>query len=224
VNSICKFPDQDLVRHYRSLRWSEERIKERQHLHLDLNSGGQGGTRTRKNTVSLLIKYFYKNRLVQAHIYLRSLNSYKTCLWLICKLLMNYPLGFRDNSSNDNSISLCNINIRSIRNKTNFVQHFADEFDILVITESHLDNNIQNDDIELCSFTKNIQRRDRQNQTGGGLLIYAKENVIISRLIQLQNNLDESLWVQIHAKDQSFLLCNIYCPQWTDNVTFLKLN
>jgi hypothetical protein len=45
-----------------------------------------------------------------------------------------------DNSSNDNSISLCNINIRSIRNKTNFVQHFVDEFDILVITESHLDN------------------------------------------------------------------------------------
>jgi hypothetical protein len=26
--------------HYRSLKWSEERIKERQHLHLDLNSGG----------------------------------------------------------------------------------------------------------------------------------------------------------------------------------------
>ena len=51
------------------------------------------------------------------------------------------------NSANDNSISLCNINIRSIRNKINFVQHFADEFDILVITESHLDNSIQNDNI-----------------------------------------------------------------------------
>ena len=72
------------------------------------------------------------------------------------------------NSANNNSISLCNINIRSIRNKTNFVQHFADEFDILVITESHLDNSIQNDDIELYSLTKNIQRRERQNQTGGG--------------------------------------------------------
>jgi hypothetical protein len=48
-----------------------------------------------------------------------------------------------DNSSNDNSISLCNnINIRSIRNKTNFVQHFVDEFDILVITESYLANSI----------------------------------------------------------------------------------
>ena len=84
------------------------------------------------------------------------------------------------NSANDNSI---------FRNKTNFVQHFADEFDILVITESHLDNSIQNDDIELYSFTKNIQRRDRQNQTEGGLLIYTKENVNISRIIQLENNL-----------------------------------
>jgi hypothetical protein len=33
-----------------------------------------------------------------------------------------------DNSSNDNSISLCNINIRSIRNKTNFVQQFAGRY------------------------------------------------------------------------------------------------
>ena len=63
-----------------------------------------------------------------------------------------------DNSSNDNSISLCNINIRSIRNKTNFVQHFAGAFDILVITESHLDNSIQNDDIELCSQTESNGR------------------------------------------------------------------
>ena len=128
-----------------------------------------------------------------------------------------------DNSSNHNSISLCNINIRSIRNKTNFVQHFADEFDIQVITESHLDNSIQNDDIELCSFTKNIQRPDRQNQTGGGLLIYTKENVNISRIIQLENNLDESLWVQIHEKGQSFLLCNTVCPQWTDNEYWSRL-
>jgi hypothetical protein len=49
------------------------------------------------------------------------------------------------------------------------------------IDPSRLDNSIQNDDIELYSFTKNIQRRERQNQTGGGLLIYTKENVNISK-------------------------------------------
>jgi hypothetical protein len=50
-------------------------------------------------------------------------------------------------------------------------------------------------------FTKNIQRRNRQNQTGGRLLIYTKENVNISRIIQLENNLDESLWVLILHKE-----------------------
>jgi len=80
-----------------------------------------------------------------------------------------------DNSLNDNSISLCNINIRSIRNKTNFVQHFADEFDILVITESHLDNSIQNDDIELYSFTKKINAAtDRIKREGGFWFIRKK--------------------------------------------------
>ena len=95
LGSIGQFPDHDLVRHYRSLKWSEKQIKERKYLHLGLNSGVQGGTRTIKNTVCLLIRYFYENRFVQAHMYMRSLNSYKTCLWLICKLLWNYPLGFR---------------------------------------------------------------------------------------------------------------------------------
>jgi hypothetical protein len=37
------------------------------------------------------------------------------------------------------------------------------------------------------------------------------------------NNLDESLWVQIHAKGQSFLLCNTYRPQWTDNEYWSRL-
>jgi hypothetical protein len=57
----------------------------------------------------------------------------------------------------DNSISICNINIRSIRNKINFLQNFVDEFDIIVLTETHLDNSIENRDIELDSFDKNPQ-------------------------------------------------------------------
>ena len=36
----------------------------------------------------------------------------------------------------DKSISICNINIRSIRNKINFLQNFVDEFDIIVLTET----------------------------------------------------------------------------------------
>jgi hypothetical protein len=54
----------------------------------------------------------------------------------------------------DKFISICNINIRSIRNKINFLQNFVDEFDIIVLIETHLDNSIENKDIELDSFAE----------------------------------------------------------------------
>ena len=72
-----------------------------------------------------------------------------------------------DNSSNDNSISLCNINIRSIRNKTNFVQHFADEFDILVKLNRTLITVFRTTILNYVPSQK-ISNADRQNQTGGG--------------------------------------------------------
>jgi hypothetical protein len=52
----------------------------------------------------------------------------------------------------DKFISISNINIRSIRNKINFLQNFVDEFDIIVLTETHPDNSIENRHIELDPF------------------------------------------------------------------------
>jgi hypothetical protein len=72
----------------------------------------------------------------------------------------------------DKSISICNINIRSIRNKINFLQNFVDEFDIIVLTETHPD--IENRDIELDSFDKNPQRKDHTNSGGGYLFTQRK--------------------------------------------------
>jgi hypothetical protein len=70
----------------------------------------------------------------------------------------------------------CNINIRRKRNKINFLQNFVDEFGIIVLTETHFDNSIENRDIELDSFVdKNPQRKDRTN-SGCGLIIYSKDS------------------------------------------------
>jgi hypothetical protein len=99
----------------------------------------------------------------------------------------------------DKFISICNINIRSIRNKIDFLQNFVDEFDIIVLTETHLDNSI-----ELDSFDKNPQRKDRTN-SGGGLLIYSKEDIGICRKHELENDIDETIWVEVHGKVHSFL-------------------
>jgi hypothetical protein len=48
---------------------------------------------------------------------------------------------------------------------------------IIVLTETHFDNSIENRDIELDSFVdKNPQRKDRTN-SGCRLIIYSKEDI-----------------------------------------------
>ena len=59
----------------------------------------------------------------------------------------------------------------------------------------------------MSTFADNPQRKDRNN-AGGGLLIYAKENIRIVRRQEFENDIDESIWVEVHAKGTSFLLCN----------------
>ena len=123
----------------------------------------------------------------------------------------------------DKFISICNINIRRIRNKINFLQNFVDEFDIIVLTETHLDNSIENRDIELDSFIKNPQRKNRTN-SGGALLIYSKEDIGICRKHQLENDIDETIWVEVHAKVHSFIVCNTNRSEWTDSEYWARLN
>ena len=115
----------------------------------------------------------------------------------------------------DKTISLYNLNIRSLRYKIDFLNDFAEDFDILVLTEIHLDERIDECDIFLESFSNIIQRKDRTNASGG-LLIYAKDTIRMVRTQELDNTIDEILWVEINANGQSFLVCNTYRAQWTD--------
>ena len=56
------------------------------------------------------------------------------------------PLGLSSASSQniilDKTISLCSLNIRSLRNTIDFLNNFAEDFDILLLTETHLDERI----------------------------------------------------------------------------------
>ena len=83
-----------------------------------------------------------------------------------------------ENNHTDRCISLCNINIHSIRNTMEFLEISLNDFDILVVTETHLDNQINDSDITLDSFPNIIHRKDRSN-SGGGLLIYSKNDITV---------------------------------------------
>ena len=57
-------------------------------------------------------------------------------------------------------------------------------------------------DIFLESFSNIIQRKDRTN-AGGGLLIYAKDTIRMARKQELENSIDETLWVEINTMRQN---------------------
>jgi hypothetical protein len=79
---------------------------------------------------------------------------------------------------------------------------FAEDFDILLLTETHLNERIDECDIFLESFSNIIQRKDRTN-AGGGLLIYAKDTIRMVRKQELENSIDETLWVEINTMRQT---------------------
>lgn len=130
--------------------------------------------------------------------------------------------GPNSSSSTDDFILICNMNIRSIRNKLEFLHNFSDEFDILALTESHLDRNINNSDIYLDNYSTDIHRKDRTNH-GGGLLIYFKDNICTSRKYDLENDIDETMWIEVKTRGQTFLLCHTNRPHWTDNDYWTRL-
>ena len=77
--------------------------------------------------------------------------------------------------------------------------------------------------LRLIPFKKNIIRKDR-NKAGGGLLIYFKDYISVIRKHELENHIDESIWVEIQGKGTRFLLCSTYRPEWTDADYWTRLN
>ncbi len=116
-----------------------------------------------------------------------------------------------DNPTLRENVSILSLNIRSVRNKLEFLDNFCDEFDILTLSETHLNPNISDEEIKLDSFSEKILRKDR-NSFGGGILIYAKNDIGFERKLELENPIDEIIWVEIHAKGNNFLLCHAYRP------------
>jgi hypothetical protein len=93
------------------------------------------------------------------------------------------------------SLSILHVNIRSIRNKIEYIKDNYLDYDILCFTETHLSATINNELLKLDGFST-MYRKDRTNHSSG-LLIYTSNNIISSRLNVLEiPNLD-TLWIEI---------------------------
>ena len=105
----------------------------------------------------------------------------------------------------NSSLSILHSNIRSIRNKLDYITENFLDFDILSFTESHLDANITTESLIMSSKYDIPYRKDRTNH-GGGLLMYLSCGLAHTRMIDLATFWDASIWVEIKLNRESYLI------------------
>ena len=49
-------------------------------------------------------------------------------------------------------------------------------------------------------------------------------DISVERVTGLENDADETIWINIRARCQTFLLCNAYRPEWTDSEYWTRLS
>ena len=101
-------------------------------------------------------------------------------------------------------LSVFHINIRSLRNKISYLSDIASEYDIICVSETHLDENVNTSDLIIDGYYPNPIHKDR-NAHGGGLLIYVSERLLVKRQEQLEYK-TESIWIKVIFPRLSFLI------------------
>lgn len=112
-----------------------------------------------------------------------------------------------------NNLRCAHINANGLFNKLDEVKILLKEakFDLLTITESHLTNDLHNDNeisIEGYSFLRN-DRSGKKNHWGGVIVYY--RNSLELHQINVETEV-ESIWLELMIKSQKLLVGNIYRP------------
>ena len=123
-------------------------------------------------------------------------------------------------SNVQNCLSILNLNIRSIRNKLDYISTNLLDFDIICFTETHLTTNFTN--IELEGYS--VPFRKDFTAHSSGLLCYTSTQLTSKRLLDLESALVHSIWVEIKYAHERLLLCAVYRPPSTADAFWNNFN
>lgn len=110
----------------------------------------------------------------------------------------------------NSNIRLIHNNVCSILPKLDIIFNELSEYDIIAITESHLDESVVDTDIELDGFQPPV-RLDR-NRHGGGVMLYVKNNLSFKKRDDIFTPNIEIIWVEIENGNRRFLVGVVYRP------------
>ena len=88
--------------------------------------------------------------------------------------------------------------------------------EIIAVTETHLNNNVDDFEIHIPGWT--VFRCDRDMRSGGGVLTYVKESLTVSNEFKGSDSVTEFLCLYIN--DLNLSVINIYRPPGTNNESF----
>ena len=107
-----------------------------------------------------------------------------------------------------NSLDIFHLNTRSIRNKIDYLSDIVDSYQILCLSETHLEPNIHSDTLLFEGYDLPI-RKDRTHN-GGGVMIYMSNILKYTRRDDLEDPRLETIWVEVTSKAQNILICCFY--------------
>ena len=117
---------------------------------------------------------------------------------------------------------MAHLNVRSLRNKDDELEclQLLCKFNIIAITESHLDNSISDSEISIDGMK--ILRLDRTGRKGGGYVLYYADHL---KALQRKDYLysQKSLWLHVRFPATSVLFAVMYRPP-DDNNFFNVVN
>lgn len=108
------------------------------------------------------------------------------------------------------NVKIVHNNVCSLKSKVDIIFNELCDFDVIGISESHLDRTISDEEIEFVGFHKPV-RLDR-NRFGGGVIIYVKNNLQFFIRNDLSNPNIEIIWLEIHCVNNKFLTGVMYRP------------
>ena len=106
-------------------------------------------------------------------------------------------------------VSLVHYNVQSILAKMDLIQAELSHFDILSFSETWLSPNICNKDLELQHY-QSPERKDRNNDSHGGVLLYVRDNLSYKRRNDLEINGTECIWIELTLRYSVKLLIGLF--------------
>ena len=113
------------------------------------------------------------------------------------------------------NLSIVHYNVQSIISKLEILHAELFECDILAFTERRLDPTIDTDDLILQSYYR-PERKDRNSDTHGGVMLYVKEGLHYKRRDDLELQNIENIWIELANSQKRTLLRLFYRPPNSD--------